>query len=164
MKKIIFLLMLTIAFSAAAQEEVVITKEGFQPIVVTAEGVSAKTLYDRAKFEIAKTFKNPDYVTKADIEGEILRFNGIMYFKGSLTTEGNYYYTCELEFRDGRYKISFFNVHRTKMQDINSVFNKEGELRKMEFYKTLYKNFVEMTTMVHLNFKKAILKSDQTDW
>ena len=169
MKNLFFALLIVFTTMSFAQEEkdslkIKITSEGIIPLVVKAEGVTAQQMYDRTKLQITKMFKNPDYVIKADQPGKLLRFSGYENYKGGLSTEGKYFYTCELEFKDGRYKISFYDVYRnTGFQSPATCFNKAGEIRSMSAYKTLLANFIDLTNKVLFVYNHAITAPESSD-
>lgn len=163
MKKITLLLFLLINYTNA--QEIKITPEGISSVVVPAEEKTAVQIYDLAKDLIIKMFENPKNAIKVDEPGKILRFDGVKKFKGSISTEGIYNYTCELEFKDGRYKISFYDVYQDKgiKRTYVDLFNKDGELRKMEFYKTLHANFTIMLNETNDLFKNKIITGAKED-
>lgn len=163
MKKITLLLLLLVNYVNA--QEIKITPEGISSVVLPAEGKTAFQIYDLAKDLIIKMFDNPKNVIKVDEPGKILRFDGVKKFKGSISTEGIYNYTCELEFKDGRYKISFYDVYQDKgiKRTYVDLFNKDGEVRKMDFYKTLHTNFTIMLNETNDLFKNKIITGAKED-
>ncbi|MFW0737574.1 hypothetical protein [Flavobacterium sp. T12S277] len=165
MKKITLLLFLFITYSNAQETEIKITPEGISSAVIPTEGKTAVQSYELAKDMILKMFDTPKNVIKVDEQGKILRFEGVKKFKGSISTEGLYNYTCELEFKDGRYKISFYDVYLDKgiKRTFVDLFNKDGDLRKMTFYKTLHSNFTIMLNEVNDMFKNKIVVGNKED-
>lgn len=159
MKKITFILFF---FSAIlqAQNNISVTADGISSVVNTAEGKTAGEIYVLAKDLVLKMYSDPKHVIKVDEESKLLRFAGFKKFKGGISSEGIYNYTCEIEFRDGRYKISFFDVYLDKgiKRTYVDLFNKDGELRKMDFYKNLHANFTVMLNEVNDLFKDKIDK------
>jgi len=151
--------------SNGQDKEIKITPDGINHLVISVENKSSMEIYDLAKGAVLKMFDNPKNNIKVDEAGKLLRFSGFRKFKGSLGSEGIYDYTCELEFRDNRYKISFYDVFLDKgiKRTYNDLFNKEGELRKMEFYKTLHSNFTTMINDVNDLLKNEILKTSSDD-
>lgn len=138
--KNILLCGLLLFISVCSAQNFAVTPNGVEPVVVNVEGQTAQQLYDNVKLYIAKKFKNPRAVTKADEYGKLIRFEGYKFYKGSLTTEGDYKYTCEIEFKDNKYRISFFNLRRNAIVP-KDCFNKDGEVRKMNAYKVYLENF-----------------------
>lgn len=165
MKKITSLLLLFTCFLNAQESEITITPKGIDSAVIIVDGKTSKEMYDSAKDLILKTFSDPKYAIKVDEPGKLLRYSGFRKFKGGISSEGIYDYTCELEFKDGRYKISFYDVFLDKgiKRTYVDLFNKEGELRKMEYYRNLHANFTTMVNEVNQMFKDKIIKGDKAD-
>lgn len=148
---------------AAQEHEVKITPEGIEPVVVAVENLTAAELYDRAKTAVLKMFKNPDNVIKADIAGKLLRFQGEKFYSSGLSSEGTYRYTCQLEFKDNRYKVTFTEVtflkkRHAKIQEL--VFNDKGELRELDYYKNIYNNCLTMVNTVFSDIKTKVTAPD----
>lgn len=166
MKKLFFALLI-VCSSVSFAQDIKISSAGVEPYVVQVDSANANQLYNAVKLYIAKKFKNPDHVTKADEPGKLLRFEGYSMFKGGMMTEGKYTFTCEIEFKEGRYRISFFNLRRASgTQVLSDCFDKEGNIRKMNFYKTLHENFSTLVNAEHLEIKNSILEatSKKSDW
>jgi hypothetical protein len=165
MKKIALILLLISTFINAQESEIKVTPEGIAPLVVTTEGISATQLYEKSKDLIVKMFKNPNYVIKVDEEGKILRFNGYQVFKEGFSSSGTYKYTCQLEFKNDRYKISFYDVYLDKAGRITyrDLFNKDGEIRHYDYYKSIHSNFIVMLNGVNHLIKDSVSKKSEED-
>lgn len=162
MKKIILLLLFISTLANAQENEIKVTPEGISSLVITAEGMTAIQIYDKSKMLVLKMFDNPKHVIKVDEEGKILRFEGYRVFKEGFSSGGKYEYTCQLEFKDGRYKISFYDVSLSKggsHTTFNDLFNKEGELRHYDYYKNIHANFETMLNNLNSQIKEAVIKN-----
>jgi hypothetical protein len=167
MKKTLLLLLLFSTLAKAQETEIKVTPEGITSLVVSTEGFSATQLYDKSKMLVLKMFSNPKYVIKVDEAGKILRFNGYQVFKEGFSSSGTYNYTCQLEFKDDRYKISFYDVYLDKAGHVTcrDLFNKDGEIRHYDYYKNIYSNFIAMLNGVNHLIKDSVSKkSDEDKW
>ncbi|MEO8534264.1 MAG: DUF4468 domain-containing protein [Flavobacterium sp.] len=165
MKSLALILVFWTGLLTAQESEISITAQGISSSIVPVEGKSSAQIYDIAKYALISMFDSPTKVIKVDEPAKILRFSGSKKFKGTISTEGIYNYTCELEFKDGRYKISFYDVFLDKgiKRTYADLFNSEGELRKMDFYKKLYANFSTMINEVNVSLKEKISGSSSAD-
>lgn len=165
MKSLSLILLFWTGLLNAQESEITITAQGISSSIIAAEGKSSVQIYDLAKSVVLSMFDNPSKFIKVDEPGKILRFSGSRKFKGSISTEGVYNYTCELEFKEGRYKISFYDVFLDKgiKRTYVDLFTSEGNLRKMDFYKKLHANFTTMLNEVDVRFKEKISGSSSTD-
>lgn len=165
MKKIMLGLLFLSTFMYSQDNEIKITSKGIESAVINVEGKSAEQIYRLAKDLILATYSDPKIIIKVDETGKILRYSGFKKFKGGIGSEGIYDYTCQLEFKDGRYKISFEDVYLDKgiKRTYVDLFNKEGQLRKMEFYKTLHSNFTTLVNEVNQMFKEKIVNGNPSE-
>jgi hypothetical protein len=161
----LIILLFSVQALMCQENEIKITPDGIAPIVVSVDSLSASEIYDRAKVAIVKLFKNPKYAIKADEPGKLIRFEGYRFYSTGLSSEGNYNYTCELEFKNGRYKISFFEVYLDKglRPGVKDVFNKKGEIRNYDYYRNLYDNFTALTNDLHTTIKNKIVSGGKSD-
>lgn len=113
-------------------------------VVNEVDGMSANDMYQKSINWIKEMFKNPDKVIKAQIEGEMVRFNGtcvdcilvqVMGSKSYFTAS----YTVSLYFKDGRYKFEIkdyiYNTGspyfvKTSLEDVSPFYKKNGDVRK----------------------------------
>jgi hypothetical protein len=161
MKIKIFFFLFATSFINAQESDIKVTPEGISTLVVPAEGLTAIQEYDKSKMLILKMFDN---VIKVDEIGKILRFDGYKVFKEGFSSGGLYKYTCQLEFKDERYKISFYDVYLTKGHvTYSDLFNKEGEIRRYDYYKNIHSNFVLMLNEINALIKNSILKKKEED-
>lgn len=136
MKNFIIILILQISFCVFSQEnKVTISIEGISEIVNTTEGKTAKENYISVLEWVKKTYKNPDYVIKAQIEDSYIRFSGYDYFKaknqpGQIRLE----YLVAIEFKENRFKVSFLDVTYHGKTVPKSLYKANGEERKDKYY------------------------------
>lgn len=166
MKKVYLFLLLFYIGISFSQNEIKLTKEGVVPLVVEVDSLSSSQLYSKVKLYIAKKFTHPDYVTKADEQNKLLRYDSYKNYKGGLMTEGKYTFTCEIEFKEGKYRISFFNLRRASgVQTLSSCYNKDGVVPDKKYNKSLYENFNDLVNSEHESIKSYILQESKTsDW
>jgi hypothetical protein len=85
-------------------------------VILEADSLTAKQLYDNAKKFITENYKNPKEVIKGETESEYLRFdtfvpeifkykNGTGVASAKITIKATY--TTELRFKDGKVRSSF---------------------------------------------------------
>lgn len=151
MKKII-LLLLFLPFIGFAQEcdSIKMTTTDFTPVIVELKLKPNTEIYSKIKSWINRYYKNPDIVIKADEKDNYVRINSISTFdfRQMGLSRNNYSYDLEIQIKDNRYKITFFNIIDTSIINGNlpSYFFKEnGEL--FGFKK------------VNLSMQKGIIKS-----
>lgn len=135
--------------------EIQIRDNGIAPLVVMVDSLSALKIYDRSKLAVVKMLDRPDRSIIVDQPGQILRFK---------TSSGNNQFTCELEFKEGRYRISFsdINVEGTILNSPGSFFNDKGELRNYKFYKDAHARFTRLLNDVHFAIKNSVVNSEIT--
>lgn len=168
MKKIIFIaILLLYSINNFSQNSDVfkLTFEGVNSVVVTVEGKTAKEIYDSAKLYIAKNYKRPESIIMADTPEKILRFKGYKSFDTGVWSAGTFSYVCDLEFKDGKYKISYIDLSSTGSPGYTprQLYNNKGELRKYEFHKQVHKNFEDALNNNHENLKAFILSASE-EW
>lgn len=111
MKYTLILCLLILAFSANAQEKrVSFTKQGFEPLVASVEGLSANELHANTKEWVTLNFVSPKNAISGDIEGKVLKINGFSeqqacYKSIGIKTCFDLQYIIEFQFRDGRFRI-----------------------------------------------------------
>lgn len=82
-------------------------------IVIEVPDKTAGELYNNALAYIQKNYKNPSEVLKAKVENDYIRFDThadrVFYLNAGLGTKnwGDINYTTQLDFKDGKIKISF---------------------------------------------------------
>lgn len=123
MKKLIITAIICLVGININAQQLVVTPEGLRDsensertfLVINAEGVTAKDLYDNAVRYITKSYKNPEEVIKGNIEGEYLKFNtysyGVFNVKnGMAKVLCSMDYTIELSFKDGKVKFELVDL------------------------------------------------------
>ena len=130
MKKLLLLLFVTALFQVNAQElevRTLVIEEGtntqkgtfkfIKPVLVLeADGTSAE-LYQRAINWVNETYKNPEEVIKAKVEGDYLRLEGSVSDLLQMSVIGTTYYydvryTVKLNFKDGRFKYEITKIEQ----------------------------------------------------
>lgn len=115
--KIRMLLALLAISTLANGQKLVVTPVGLRDandnektyVVINADGLTAKQLYDYAIKYINKNYKSPEDVIKGTTEGEYLKFithvpNFLIILNSGVKVEIEADYTTELSFKDGRVK------------------------------------------------------------
>lgn len=151
-----------------------LTKDGFEPIIYTIEGKTAKELYHSVKEWVQLTYERPDYVVKADIPDKYIRLEGRTADTWCYKAMGINYcyhtsYTLELDFKDGKYKLSlkldrFYTGSKRATFTYTNFFKKDGSVRSVydEGYESLnssMNNFVESL----YNYTSGNITRDE-DW
>lgn len=116
-----------------------LTKNGFEPIVYTVEGKTAEELYNRVKEWVQVTYEKPDRVVKADIPNKYLRIEGVtsdtwVYKPLGMANHYTTSYVLELDFKDGKYRLSlfidrFFTGGKRVAFTLKDFYKKDGSLR-----------------------------------
>ncbi|MCK0147634.1 DUF4468 domain-containing protein [Arenibacter sp. F26102] len=78
------------------------------PIIYQAPGVSKENLYNRALIWINKTFINPEEAIISNVKGEFIKIYGVEPLNKWGTSVLPY--TIQLEFKEGRYKLTYSNL------------------------------------------------------
>lgn len=111
------------------------------PIIYDAPGVSKENLYNRAISWISKTYINPEEAIVLNIKGELVKIYGVEPLNKWGTSVLPY--TIQLDFKDGRYKLTYANSTlkdpqtllkdktyteslRSQTRDEQAVYNKKG--------------------------------------
>lgn len=173
MKKLILILL--ISFSGFAQNFTILTKEGFEPLVVDVENKSAEEIYLKAKDWIQTYYKNPNEVLKADISNQMLKIegyavNGFQTKAFGIVGNMDYNYTIELEFKENKYRLTyiihnFYSKGQMALYTYKSFIKSDGTIRKQhEFsYDTLLKNVNETSNSL-FNFINSTSNIKKNDW
>lgn len=185
MKKL-FLFALFVFSTLAYGQKLVVTPLGLRDaddvkktyVVVSAEGKTAKQLYDNAEKYVNKSYHSPEDVIKGKIEGEYLRFithisdflevnnSGVM-----IPTDADY--AVELNFKDGKAKIEISSLDIYSQKGGYKVlfsggafqgypiYDKKGNLKRPDT-----KLFIESYFNSQLNTIAEFLsgKSDTDNW
>ncbi|NQW37135.1 MAG: DUF4468 domain-containing protein [Flavobacteriales bacterium] len=135
MKNLILIALLTssVAFSQVPKLE--LTPKGIEPVIVNANMIPASNIYAKTIEWIEANYDNPDDMIVANLENKELSLKVIepkVWVSNRIGTDNNYdmEYTLKIEFKDGRYKISY-NLGN---------FEKNGT-RLTTTYKDLFKKF-----------------------
>lgn len=140
MKKFIVYYFICISSFLYSQDikKITLTSDGFSPseVIINSDSLTKSIIYSNTLKWINKNYSNPDFVIKAKIDNEMIRFTGVSTIADVKNLMGKKFsieaeYTIEVNIKDYKYKInildfnSFGNVHKT-------IFNKKGELRTKE--------------------------------
>ena len=144
-------------------------------VVITAEGKSAKQLFDNAVKYVNVTYKNPNVVIKGKIDGEYLSFITHSEFyveNGFAKAPFDMNYLTELTFKDGKvkYEISELVMKNSAGYEllftgggINFfIYNKSGEVKKPKTkeYLDTYFNVAIPRVKDYLEEKTTLAKKD----
>jgi hypothetical protein len=153
MKKIMMVAIILIASVSAYSQKYVVTPTGLKDeanieksfVVITAEGKTAKQLFDNAVKYVNITYKNPNIVIKGKIDGEYLSFvTSSDFYVGSGLSKNPFVmeYVTSMTFKDGKVKLEIIELEMTFKRNpsfklyftgggINYfIYNKSGELKK----------------------------------
>ncbi|NAS12241.1 DUF4468 domain-containing protein [Poritiphilus flavus] len=128
-------------------------EKGLNDYVVTkVEGKTADEIYASAFNWVKETYKNPDEVLKATIEGKKIRLTGVA---SNLLIVKNKYsfplkYTVEIAVKDGRYKFEIFTIETPPNEYGNGADYKNIEGFKTK--KSMVKNFGESPNRIENYF------------
>lgn len=138
MKKLVYLLFFVYC-SAFAQEKIVISPNGTNPIVVEVQGSNAESLYNKTKNWINTYYKSPKDVLKGDIQNEMIRIEGFAKDGYKMKNLGmvfgyDYFYTLEIQFKDGKYRFEYiigalWSDGKRCMYDYDDFFKKDGTIK-----------------------------------
>lgn len=126
MKKLILLAFVLVSGFASAQTFTFNPDGSSEYVVYNVEKATAKELYTKALNWISVTYQNPEVVTKAKVENEMIRIEALqrkvftrIFTSGSI---GDYdaYYILEIEFKDGKFRIKY--THTQTTIDSSKVF------------------------------------------
>jgi len=135
MKKLVILSLLisTVAFSQVPKLE--LTPNGVEPAVINVAVMPASAIYAKTINWLENNFDNPDDVMVANIENKSISLKAVepkVWTPNRIGQNTNYdmAYTLKIEFKDGRYRVSY------------ELGNFEVEGKKLTTsYKDLFKKF-----------------------
>jgi len=130
---IVSLFISSLAFAQVPKLE--LTPKGIEPAVINVDLVTAADIYARTIQWLENNFENPDKVIVANLEGKEISIKAVepkVWTPNRIGKNTNYdiAYTLKIEFKDGRYKVSY-NLGN---------FEKNGT-RLATSYKDLFKKF-----------------------
>lgn len=124
--------------SIAQDEYFIVTPKGIRngkdtsrSFITISIDSSANYLYLSSVNYIQETFKNPDYVIKARIENEYLRYgvhekNMLQFQIKKQTFPINASYSVELKFKDGKLRVEFLDIKLVASNDVPVYWVKTG--------------------------------------
>lgn len=99
------------------------------PIVFNTPGISQKDLYNRTLKWIAQTYQSADDVIDFVTPNEYIKINGMEQLFDNLKS---FPYTIEMEFKEGRYRLTFFsemvNDPSRPHEDVNALKKTNGNI------------------------------------
>ena len=119
MKRTFFILVAISLFHSGIAQKITLTKNGLRDannleksfVVISAEGRTAKELYENSIKYVNKSYQTPEDVIKGKVEGEYLRYDtfveNIVNFKFVVKVSGNIKYITQLDFKDGKVRVQF---------------------------------------------------------
>jgi hypothetical protein len=170
MKKII-LLLLFVPFIGFAQtiDSIKMTRTSFTPAIIELQGKSNNEIYSKIKSWINRYYKNPDFVIKADETNNYIRISSTSTFEFYQMglARNNYNYDLEIEIKENKYKITFFNIIDTSINNAkfpNYFFKKNGELygfKKVNI--SVQKGIIKSLNEIHFELYNFI-NSNKNEW
>jgi len=183
MKKLILLPLICMCLSSYGQK-ISVTPNGLRDsndvektfVVIPSEGKTAKDLFENAVKYINKVYKNPEFVIKAKIDGEYLKFdthvsNFLVVNNSGVKIHIDANYTTELSFKDGKVKYEIIDLDMYSQNggykvlftggafDGYPIYNKKGDLKRQET-----KNEIEIYFNAQiLSISNAIQGNDKKD-
>jgi hypothetical protein len=166
MKKIIIVLCFIpfIGFSQVC-DSIKITTNDFPPVVIELKGKTDAEIYSKVKSWINRYYKNPDIVIKADEKDKYIRISSVSNFTYKYITGAktdNYKYSFEIDIKEGKYRITFFDLSFDRFELPQFFFNKKGEvISPQKIYKGMIKslmNDVNKTNFDLYNYVNSIEK------
>lgn len=172
MKKVLFALLISVL--GFSQDKLILTQNGFEPVVTEIPSKSANELYLKTKEWIQKSYKSPNEVLKADLENNLVRIEGYCsdcYQQKALgiTNVFGCLYTLEIEFKEGRYRYTYnvtkqYNQGKIVFYTWRDYFKKTGELKNA--YKSSFDgmnasaNLIYNSLLDYLTGKTDLKKND----
>jgi hypothetical protein len=185
MKKILMVAIILIASVSTYSQKYIVTPTGLKDeanieksfVVITAEGKTAKQLFDNAVKYVNVTYKNPNIVIKGKIDGEYLSFvTSSDFYVGSGLSKNPFVmeYVTSMTFKDGKVKLEIIELEMTFKRNpsfklyftgggINYfIYNKSGELKKEDTkeYLEVYFNTEIKRIKDYLEEKTTLTKKD----
>lgn len=169
MKKLI--LLFALIWSAMSFGQFTIDKEnGLSDYVVTeVPEKPASEIYKKTKDWIQRIYKNPNYVTKGEIDGEYIRWEGVEsdFFCQNKNNSFLFYchklkYTIEISFKDGKYKFDVINIQLYNPSPYIGWYN--VDLKGSTYYKNngeirpTYKNLITDMPIFFNNMNESLKK------
>jgi len=135
MKNLIILSLLVSTFAFGQVPKLELTRNGVEPAVINVDIITASDIYARTLRWLEDNFDNPDNVIVANLENKELSIKAVEPKVWTPTrigedTDYGIEYTLKIEFRDGRYKVTY-NLGN---------FEKDGK-KLSTTYKDLFKKF-----------------------
>ena len=185
MKKIIYIVLAIISatnLSFGQESKFTLTKEGLTDYIVTPiENKTAIQIYKKTLEWIAKTYKDPKEVIKAEIENDYIRIEGSSNSLICINAAGSKIcnptkYLIEISVKEGKYKFDIVNLSQFSSQSnswfhfkfdaeqMKNSYDKKGELKKYCMY---YPEIPEHFNSLNESLKNYILdinSSAKKDW
>lgn len=121
-------------------QEFFLKQSGYEDVVREHPGRSAGELYKLSKEYVQRSYKNPDFVSKGDIEDKFYSFVGFAANQACYTQIGiktcmDITYRVNLDFKDGKYKMSITELYvqnKERHGDMNypDYWKRNGEVPK----------------------------------
>lgn len=167
-----FLLILFISAFTTAQTLPILTANGIEPVITQTDSLSAAAMYKNTINWVNVYFNDPDEVINAEITNEMIRLKGFtpafFEMQGVGLTYYDVSYDLALEFKDGRYRFSFFVTGITN-KGANVLFSeksffkkKDGSVKKT--YGLAYDSFNISLQALYLSHYKYITGSNKAGW
>lgn len=165
------LLLCFVPFIGFSQEcdSIKMTITNFTPVIVELQSKQGTEIYSKIKSWINRYYKNPDIVIKADEKNSYIRMHSAstFEFRQMGLAKNNYNYDVEIQIKENKYKITFFNIIDTSIinGELPKYFFKEnGDLygfKKVNL--SMQKGIINSLNEIHFDLYNFIT-SNETDW
>ena len=158
MKRLVLMLFAVFVALSIKAQDANNSKFGYQEkglndyVVTNVEGKTANEIYNSTLNWVKETYKNPDEVLKATIEGKKIRLSGVA--SNLLIVKKKYpfplKYTAEIAVKDGRYKFEIFSIENPPNE-----YGSGADYKNIEDFKTKkfnIKNFGESANRIENYF------------
>ena len=168
MKKLFLLLVFTSFFGFYQVDSIKVVYPNIEPGIVQINSKLKEDIYKDIKAWIQKTYVNPDFVLKADVVNDYIRFDGYLNYVYNWMGKNiqKMYYTIIIEIKDNKYKVEFFDCRIFDYKKYpEHVFEKNGKLKKHRVAKEIHNSIIKEINKIHFSIFDYINgNSIKSDW
>jgi len=112
MKKLILITLLISSAAFSQVPKLELTAKGVEPLVLTVDATPASSIYAKTMAWLEKNYKNPDSIIVNNSENKELNIKAIepkVWTANRIGVDSDYgiEYTLKIEFKDGKYRITY---------------------------------------------------------